>query len=528
MKINLININSLLIILFPFALVSGPLIPEIFVFILVFSFLYLALSKKDYYYFNNNFVKIFSLFFILINISSFINFNFISIKSSIFYFRFGLFALAIFYFLNENDKLLNLFFKSLTLLIFIFFIDSIYQFFYKVNLIGLVQNLNGRISSFFGEELIMGSFFSKLFLFYISIMIWIKPRKKILEMLIIVFVFFTLVYLSASRTALVSFFLSLILLFLILKNYKIFFLLIPIMGIMIFLINQYDDGKFKRLYNHTIHQLFEGSSSFNFLSQRHHTHFLTAYNIFLDHKIFGAGPKSFRMLCDNDKYIPYSFIEEANLIKAKADGELVFKLSNLNKLDKRFNGGKEFVVTDAIFDYFLIYPHREIKPMRDYIPRFSDNNMKTLEVFLVQKNKKITKIEIRNVKDFILLVRNKNVKKNQIIGKTKKQYPNGCNTHPHNFVLQILSETGLVGLTFYVGVIFYLLLGLLNFLTKTNLFNKIFKYNVETKVSLMFASYLVFFFPLLPSGNFFNNWLSLMIYLPLGFLLKLIYIKKNN
>ena len=45
-KKTLINLNSFFIILFPFALVSGPLIPEILLIIIVVSFFYLVLVEK--------------------------------------------------------------------------------------------------------------------------------------------------------------------------------------------------------------------------------------------------------------------------------------------------------------------------------------------------------------------------------------------------------------------------------------------------------------------------------------------------
>ena len=83
-KNSLVNINSYLILLFPFALVSGPLIPEIFLFVIVFSFVYLVQSEKKFKYFNNIFFKIFLFFFLIINISSFYNFYSILIKNSIF------------------------------------------------------------------------------------------------------------------------------------------------------------------------------------------------------------------------------------------------------------------------------------------------------------------------------------------------------------------------------------------------------------------------------------------------------------
>ena len=135
-KNNLVNFNSILILFFPIALVSGPLIPEIFLFIIVFSFIYLANSERKFEYFNKNFIKIFLIFFLIVNISSFYNFYSISIKNSIFYFRFGLFSLAIFFFLSENSKLKYQMFISFSVLFFLLFIDSTIQFFFDKNIFG--------------------------------------------------------------------------------------------------------------------------------------------------------------------------------------------------------------------------------------------------------------------------------------------------------------------------------------------------------------------------------------------------------
>ena len=45
------------------------------------------------------------------------------------------------------------------------------------------------------------------------------------------------------------------------------------------------------------------------------------------------------------------------------------------------------------------------------------------------------------------------IKKNQKIF-FKYEFKNGCNTHPHNFYLQFLSELGIIGLLFLVIYIF--------------------------------------------------------------------------
>ena len=99
---------------------------------------------------------------------------------------------------------------------------------------------------------------------------------------------------------------------------------------------------------------------------------------------------------------------------------------------------------------------------------------------------------------------------------------NACTTHPHNFYLQILGETGLVGFLFLITIFIYILILFLK-----NLYFQIrYKRQLISDLGLcLLSSYFITFFPILPSGNFFNNWLSIIIYYPLGFL---IYIIKKN
>ena len=85
-----------------------------------------------------------------------------------------------------------------------------------------------------------------------------------------------------------------------------------------------------------------------------------------------------------------------------------------------------------------------------------------------------------------------------------------CSTHPHNFLIQIISETGLIGLSLYIYVIFFLILKLF----KCRNFNL----TSENKLPFIIISIglLINLFPFLPSGNFFNNWISIINYYLLG------------
>ncbi len=96
----------------------------------------------------------------------------------------------------------------------------------------------------------------------------------------------------------------------------------------------------------------------------------------------------------------------------------------------------------------------------------------------------------------------------------KVQYDPGvgiCSTHPHNFLVQITSETGLVGLLIYLYIISFIIFKL----------NKIWfidTFSITNKQSLAIISIglLINLFPFLPSGNFFNNWISIINYYFLG------------
>tara|TARA_B110000503_G_scaffold10598_1_gene14441 strand:- start:1052 stop:2368 length:1317 start_codon:yes stop_codon:yes gene_type:complete len=98
-----------------------------------------------------------------------------------------------------------------------------------------------------------------------------------------------------------------------------------------------------------------------------------------------------------------------------------------------------------------------------------------------------------------------------------KVYERGCSTHPHNIYAQILAEVGIFGFLFFF--ILFLAASFLCFFNAFFLKKRI----INNYQIILICSYITILFPLLPSGNFFNNWLSVTMYLPLTFLLSSFY-----
>ena len=89
---------------------------------------------------------------------------------------------------------------------------------------------------------------------------------------------------------------------------------------------------------------------------------------------------------------------------------------------------------------------------------------------------------------------------------------NSCTTHPHNTYVQFLAETGIIGFLF----IFSLLLYISRFLI-FNFLNVIKGKKIANSAVIFSIAIFINIFPLVPTGSFFNNWLSTVYYLPLAF-----------
>ena len=97
----------------------------------------------------------------------------------------------------------------------------------------------------------------------------------------------------------------------------------------------------------------------------------------------------------------------------------------------------------------------------------------------------------------------------------------GCSTHPHNIYLQLLSEIGIIGIIPFLFIIFIIIKKIL-ILKKNYLINSL-NYNGIVILTCLILSNV---FPFATYGNFFNNWISLTLFFPLGFLMYYLFIKQ--
>ena len=106
--------------------------------------------------------------------------------------------------------------------------------------------------------------------------------------------------------------------------------------------------------------------------------------------------------------------------------------------------------------------------------------------------------------------------------KYKKRF--GCSTHPHNTYLQLLTETGIIGLFPFFLLFLLVSIKLFKQFYYVNFINKEHISNYEI---LLFLCVFITLWPFAPTGSFFHNWSNFIFFYPVGFILHSLYSKKK-
>ena len=388
--------------LLPFLLITGPFLGDLVITLAGVTFFIISIKNKNYKFFNN-FFFIYYIFF-LIFISSF--YFFYDVKNLYFLIkpltmvRFLLFAVALGYIINYKKSFVNLFFKVVIFCYLILFVDSLIQYFFENNILNFKISDTGRVSSFFQDELVMGSYTVRLFPVLITIIFYKNFLKKNIFILSTLIICSVLILLSGERTSLILFLMYIFLFVIFSINFlkrKILFLL-SIFLILFSII--FISPNLKTRFIDNVLFFLKGENSDNkikIISDEHQGIYHSAYKIFLKNPFIGTGINSFKVKCKDVDY----------------------------KKEKNF------------FDTFK------------------------------------------------------------------------CSSHPHNIYLQLLSETGIFSF-------FMILLIFLYFVMKfSNIFFK--KISVENYNLSLYISFILTLFPLAPTANMFNNWISIFYFLPVAF-----------
>ncbi len=320
LKFDVLSISILLICLIPLGFSLGPLIPEIlFLLIFILNFKSIYLEKKKYFF--NFFVYWFFGFYVYLLLNSlFLNLNYFNNfqeylmdqKSIIFFFRYILYFVGVWYLFDKIEDLKRLLLISLSLTILIIVVDAFYQYFTDINFLGYKKIVSHRLSGIFKDELILGSYLFRIYFVFLSLFIFLNDlsqKKNLYIFLIVGTLFGTLIFLSGERSAFLLFLFSNLILFIFLKCLKLKSLLKFFTLLMSFIIifSLTDTNIQQRMIFTTIEDVYdEKKNKVFFFTKVHHGHYMSAKLMLRENPFLGVGTKRFKTECKKTKYYHYT------------------------------------------------------------------------------------------------------------------------------------------------------------------------------------------------------------------------------
>ena len=235
-----------------------------------------------------------------------------SLKSSFFYFRIGVFACLIWFLIEKDKKILDYFYYIIFICFLILILDSFFQYIFKKNVIGF-PILGNRISSLFGDELVMGSYISRILPLFLGLHL-IKTKKFIYDNYLVgLIILFSgvAILLSAERVAILFFILTISLMLLFINQYRKIIIISSFFYLMIsFIIISNNPWAKERIFDTAIKLINVQNDERKYVfSHQHDVLFKTAFNMFKEKPLIGHGPKMFRKLNSDPRY----FVDDNSL-----------------------------------------------------------------------------------------------------------------------------------------------------------------------------------------------------------------------
>tara|TARA_B100001248_G_C27397084_1_gene466327 strand:+ start:1209 stop:2732 length:1524 start_codon:yes stop_codon:yes gene_type:complete len=492
------NILQFLVLSIPALLITGPFLPDLFLSLSSISFLIYLIIKKRLNFLESKIFYFFLVFlFLCISSSILSDYRLGSLPTSLGYFRFGIFIFVIAFLSQKKSNFIkNLSFVLITIFIILFF-DAILQKLTGSNILG-VQKPFGRVTSLFGEDIKLGGYVMRLVPLLIASLIYLKSNKFLVFSIILLSLFLTLI--SGERTSFIMtlvFTISFITIYQIELKKKFLLILIPFT---IFLISLFNEEIRYRVLTTTLNQInFTDSQPYykmertkndnlvvihsdsTLLPRVYHMYIETGIKIFNDNILIGSGPRTYRFKSKEDKYLTISDHEGWINYVENHNKELINKLRKIHieQINKISNHKK----------FKLLKENRELINQNEYKNWLLSHGLSSL--------------------DFQERIKNKDwLKGHGFQDKDQEGFTNisGVNNHPHNTYIQLLSETGVLGFSLIISIWIFSMF-------------KIFT-NIDLYSKCILIGILINLFPIMPTGNFFNNWLSILYFYPLGFLIK--------
>lgn len=298
---------SILLILIPFVLITGPALPDIFLSLIALYFLVKSVLQKKWHYYQNPIVigfLFFSAYGIIRSLFSEMPLQSLTNEGSMFYFRYIFFAMGVWYLLDKNPYLSKCLLLISLICILVVSLDALYQYFMEINFFGNEKYNFARLTGMFGKEPIIGRYitFLSLFTFALIYQNIKKTKKTILLSVAFLVMCDVIVFLTGERAPFFYVCLFSVLIIIFIPHYRFYriggFLLS--MTIILGILSINPNAK-TRIYD-TIQEVSETKISYLPYNKGYEDHYISALKLFIDRPLFGVGTNMYRFQCDKTQY----------------------------------------------------------------------------------------------------------------------------------------------------------------------------------------------------------------------------------